>query len=413
MDNLTHSLTGLAAGELIHRCLPAEPDSEAMRLRRRLMLFSCWFASNFPDLDLVLTPLLPEPLGYLLHHRGHTHTFFYALPQALLVFASVWLLVPAARALFRQSKAARIGMALSVLVGLVLHMAMDYLNSYGIHPFHPFDSRWFYGDMVFILEPVFWVIFGVPLIMMIPKRWFRWLLLAALPAVLLYFTVKGYLLWSSFAALLFAGVILAALQKPANTQGVRVLLAAFGLGFAFIVAQAAASRDARETLAGILETRHARGVMLDAALTPFPSNPLCWTFVSVESNESAGTYQLRKGLLSLAPQLLPVAGCPPSLLAAPVGMQASREAVFLEQYEGSLHTLRTFKEENCRVRAWLRFARAPKLENDAASDMRFSFRSRDNFTSMDFSVSGEDVCGSYVPPWDFPRQDLLSGSAKP
>jgi sec-independent protein translocase protein TatC len=44
-------------------------------------------AGNFPDLDLVLTPLLPAPLGYLLHHRGHTHTVLYALPQMLLLAA--------------------------------------------------------------------------------------------------------------------------------------------------------------------------------------------------------------------------------------------------------------------------------------------------------------------------------------
>jgi inner membrane protein len=322
------------------------------------------------------------------------------------------MLVPASRTLFRQSKAARLGMVLSIVIGLVLHMAMDYLNSYGIHPFHPFDSRWFYGDMVFILEPVFWVAFGIPLIMMIPKRWFRWLLLAILPGFLLYFTIGGYLLWPSFAALLLLGLVLAVLQKPAQTQGIRALLAAFAVGFCFIAVQAMASRDARETLARILENRHADRTVLDAALTPFPSNPLCWTFVSIESNESAGTYHLRKGLLSLAPEALPVAACPASLLAAPVGAQASREAVFLEHYEGSLQALRSLKEENCRVRAWLRFARAPQLERGTASDMRFSFRSGDNFTTMHLSDTGEDICGAYVPPWDFPREDLLSGSAQ-
>jgi membrane-bound metal-dependent hydrolase YbcI (DUF457 family) len=37
-------------------------------------------------------------------------------------------------------------------LGLLLHLGMDYLNVYGVHPFHPFDSRWRYGDMIFIVE---------------------------------------------------------------------------------------------------------------------------------------------------------------------------------------------------------------------------------------------------------------------
>jgi inner membrane protein len=407
MDNISHSLVGLAGGELIHRCLPPEPDSEASRLRRRLLLFACWFASNFPDLDLVLTPLLPEPLGYLLHHRGHTHTFLYALPQALLVFAAIWILVPAARSLLRQSKAARIGMALSIALGFVLHMAMDYLNSYGIHPFHPFDTRWFYGDMVFIVEPMFWMLFGVPLIMMIPKRWFRLFMLAALPALLLYFTAREFLLWTSFAALLSAGLIMMLVQKRTHPNGVAALVFAFACGFAFVAAQSLASGQARKTIAQLQNSDNPPASLLDAAMTPFPSNPLCWTFVSVESDESAGTYQLRSGMLSLAPDILPVTACPAGLTAIPAGKHAARNAIFLDQYQGSLQTLRSLKDRNCHVRAWLRFARAPRIEGDAASDMRFSFRSEDNFTTMNFGDFSEKVCPAHVPGWDFPRRDLL------
>ena len=92
MDNMTHSLVGLALGELVDRALPAPADPSRGRLRRRLLLATGLLASNFPDLDLVLTPLLPAPLGYLIHHRGHTHTLLYALPQVALLLALLWLL---------------------------------------------------------------------------------------------------------------------------------------------------------------------------------------------------------------------------------------------------------------------------------------------------------------------------------
>ena len=167
MDNITHSLVGLGAGELLHRSLPPEADAAHQSTRHRLLLFACAVASNAPDLDLFLTRLLPQPLGYLLHHRGHTHTVLLALPQALVILALIWLLWPSARALLKASRSARAGLGGALLLGFGLHLGMDFLNSYGVHPFYPFDTHWFYGDMIFIVEPVFWVAFGVPMAMLL------------------------------------------------------------------------------------------------------------------------------------------------------------------------------------------------------------------------------------------------------
>ncbi len=144
MDNLTHSIIGFGVGELMHRSVPAEAQPARQRTRHRLLLLSCALANNFPDLDLLLTHGLPAPLSYLLYHRGHTHTLLMALPQALLLVALLWLCWPATRALLKASGAARLGLAASVLLGLGLHLLMDYTNSYGIHPYYPFDGRWLY-----------------------------------------------------------------------------------------------------------------------------------------------------------------------------------------------------------------------------------------------------------------------------
>jgi hypothetical protein len=68
--------------------------------------------------------------------------------------------------------AARTGLAIGM--GLALHLAMDYTNSYGLHPWYPFNARWFYGDMVFIVEPLFWVVLGVPLAMLVQRPGLRY-----------------------------------------------------------------------------------------------------------------------------------------------------------------------------------------------------------------------------------------------
>ena len=204
MDNLSHSLVGLAVGELVQRSVAPEPDPVDQRLRHRLLLLACWTASNFPDLDLLFTSLLPRPLGYLLHHRGLSHTLLFALPQALLLAALIWLLWPAARRLLAASPGARRALALAIGLGLLLHLAMDFLNSYGIHPFYPFDKRWLYGDMVFIVEPLFWIATAVPLALMVKSKFIRVALLSLLAGVPLYFSQAGYLHWSSLILLAFA-----------------------------------------------------------------------------------------------------------------------------------------------------------------------------------------------------------------
>lgn len=411
MDNLSHSVAGLAAGELLHRSLPEERSSgrvpDSQRMRRRLLLFTCWAASNFPDLDIVLTPLLPAPLGYLLHHRGHTHTLFYAIPQALLLWAIIHLSWPAARQLLRESATARTGFVAALTLGFVLHLLMDFLNSYGIHPFHPFDSRWLYGDMVFILEPFFWIAFGVPVAMMITLRPLRLLLLALLVGAPLFFTTRAFLPWGSFALLLFVAVLTGFLQHRSGACGRFGLATALCLGLAFIGVQGIASGKAERLVTGVLQAEEPAGRVLDVSLTSFPTNPLCWAFVSIQSNAKAGTYSLRRGLLSLAPDILPVAQCPPSLRRGGFPQDATPAIAFQSRELGSLDALRMLKEGNCHLEAWLRFARAPSIGATDASDLRFGEDRKDNFTTLDFAAFRNLECPRHVPQWDFPRGDLL------
>ena len=128
MDNITHSVVGLGIGALIDRSVPRETDPGAERMRTRMLMTLCCLASNFPDLDLVLTRLLEAPLGYLLHHRGHTHTLLAALGEAILLLGLVWLLWPSARRLLAASPRARIAAVGTACAGMVLHIAMDGLN---------------------------------------------------------------------------------------------------------------------------------------------------------------------------------------------------------------------------------------------------------------------------------------------
>jgi len=405
MDNISHSLVGLAIGELVQRSLPPEPVAEQQSLRRRLLLAACGAASNLPDLDLVLSRLLPAPLGNLLHHRGYTHTFVYALVQAALLAGLLWALWPAARRLLRTSSAARTGLLAVTVIGFLMHIALDYLNSYGVHPLYPFDQRWLYGDILFIVEPVIWVAFGVPLALMPASRSLKIALLAVLAAVVALATARGFLHWASMLALAAVAIGLGSLQWKAPARSRRALLGALVVAIGFIGVQSLASREGKRVVASELHAIDPASRLLDTALTGFPANPLCWIFVSVERNDAAGTYRLRRGMLSVAPALLPAAACP-AALSEPVAIASSAINLAWKD-EGRLADLRTRAAE-CHFHAWLRFARAPALGPASATDARFSMGASDNFSTFSYAPFVGQPCPASVPPWDLPRQDLLA-----
>ncbi|MFC5479052.1 metal-dependent hydrolase [Massilia suwonensis] len=403
MDNLTHSLVGLALGELTHRLLPAPPDASAASTRRRLLLTSAALASNFPDLDLVLTPLAPAPLGYLLHHRGHTHTLLYALPQALLLLAALWLCWPAARALLRTDAATRRGLAAAIVAGLLLHFGMDALNVYGIHPFAPFDPRWYYGDAVFIVEPVFWVALGTPLAAHVARRGWRRLLLGLLLVVPLLFTLKGFLQWGSY--LLLAALWALALVLTRRLGERAALLAGVAVTAGFVLLQGAMAGQAREALRAALRQHDPAAQILDLPLSAFPANPLCWGAIAI-TREGADAYRIRRGVLSLAPGIAPAASCPPAIGGVQV-TEGTAPVAWAWEEQGSIAALRGRMARDCRFEAWLRFARAPSLAKGGATDVRFGIPGAPNFSTLPIDTGAATACPRHVPQWGFPRADLL------
>ena len=168
MDNVTHALAGLLLADgacvLASRRLGRQPSAP---LRATAALLGV-VAAEFPDSDLIYSgPVVGMgKLGYLMHHRGHTHTVLWALIGAALLWWLAdwwWRRRERATAGAEASAAPDVAMARLVLppiavIGTLSHLVLDWTNSYGVHPFWPFDNRWFHGDAVFIVEPWFWAI---------------------------------------------------------------------------------------------------------------------------------------------------------------------------------------------------------------------------------------------------------------
>ena len=141
MDNLCHTLTGAAFGEA------------GLKHRTRYGSATLMIASNLPDIDVLI--FLTDSTGFAFR-RGWTHGI---LAQAALPVALAMLMWAIGRA---RRVDVRVGWLLALsYVGVLSHVLLDYLNNYGIRLLAPFDWTWFYGDAVFIADPVLWAILGV------------------------------------------------------------------------------------------------------------------------------------------------------------------------------------------------------------------------------------------------------------
>ena len=227
MDNLTHSLVGLAA---------AKAGLERLSPGATLLAV---LAANGPDIDILAT--LGGKWFYLHHHRGITHSIVGTLAMALLIpclFYAGDLLVSRIRK--RPPRVRFLGLLVVSLVLSASHPLMDWTNNYGVRPFLPWDGRWYYGDLVFIIDPWLWLVVGGAAFLLTSEKKWQVAAWGALALVLTGLVLSarlenwGLLHPNLFRALWVAGVVALAaarLTRLLKPWGSRVALAAL----AFVV----------------------------------------------------------------------------------------------------------------------------------------------------------------------------------
>jgi len=396
MDNLTHSLVGAA---LAGATLPGG----AARSRRRVFLAAGVLAANLPDADLLYVGITPPPLGYLLHHRGHTHTLVGLVAQGLVLAAACRLVPP----LWRLVAAASGRMWALLAAALLSHILLDAGNSYGVHLFYPFDARWYYGDAVFILEPWLWVLLGVPVAWNVAGPVLRAGLLTALAFLPVAMTAVGIVRPSALAALVVSG--LALLRWTRRLAARARAFAALGVSTALIGLLFGLSAVARGRVAALLAPS-VEGEIVDVVLNPNPADPVCWMAIAVERHEASGRYVLHRGTLSLAPAWRAATACASHRFTGGTPSGAREAAVWDPPLAQSLARLRGLSEEDCWVRAWLQFGRAPALRESRIYDLRFE-NGGGNFTAMSVAPRTPAGCPANVTAWAKPRADLLRPAA--
>lgn len=408
MDNITHTIIGTLVGEVAARVAPSRRSTLPAATRRNLCVTLAAIGSNLPDSDLLYS-FFGDKLNYLLHHRGHTHTVLIALLLGLAVLAITrwWI-----RRRGLQASAEDYGVLTAILLFTpLLHIAMDFTNNYGVHPFWPLDNRWFYGDSVFIIEPLFWAACA-PLAFIFKTHVARFavLLLMVAAIALCFFSGMVPQALAVAYALLVAAMLVIGQRAPAKVAlaaGVTVWLGATAM-FALT------AQTARAHVNAIAAQLFPASTMIDRIVTPMPVNPACWEVMLLQRD--ADNAVLRRAMLALAPAWLTADQCRTRSLdiaisapLVPVPTDSSEQIKWYGQISTPVDRLATLAATNCEAAAALRFIRMPWLADVKGElvlgDLRYDREKELGFAEI--VIHARPSCPRFVPNWAEPRYELL------
>lgn len=408
MDNVTHTIIGTLVGEVAARVAPRRKSTLPATTRRNLCVTLAAIGSNLPDADLLYS-FFNGKLNYLLHHRGHTHTILIALllGAAALAIARWWL---RRRGLQASSQDYAL-LAAVLLFTPLLHIAMDFTNNYGVHPFWPVDNRWFYGDSVFIIEPLFWAACA-PLAFIFKTHIARFAVLLLMVAAISLCFLTGMVPRPLAAAysLLVAGMLLIGQRASANVALAASVIVWLGSTAMFaITAQAARSR-----IDAIAAQQFPDSTLVDRIVTPMPVNPACWEVMMLQ--KESDNVVLRRAMLAMVPGLLTADRCLSRSLdieitapLAPVPKESTEQVKWYGQISTPLARLVDLAHKNCEAAAAFRFIRMPWLANVkdglVLGDLRYDREPELGFAEI--VITDPPNCPRFVPNWVEPRRDLL------
>lgn len=321
MDNLTHSLVGLAAAKAGLEKL--SPGATAL----------CLLTANAPDADILT--LVGGRWAYLQNHRGITHSIVGTLALALalpLVFHGAALMIARVR---RRKQSTRLaGLIIASTVVTATHPLLDWTNNYGVRLLLPWNSRWFYGDLLFIMDPVFWLVLGGAVFLVTANTKVKtavWLVVAVLPTLLVFFGPAGRGGLSNATPLrvvwILALVVLVVLYMRqagarwgAAIPRLALVVIVFYVG-SLLAVHAIALRQLSAVASNFTSAKNEHVIAL--AAMPTLANPLRWLCV-VETERAAYRFELRLGDAN-SQAVNVVSYLKPDSLSSPAVSEASKD----------------------------------------------------------------------------------------
>lgn len=143
MDNLTHSLTGIAMSQA------------GLNRKTRFATLALVLASNAPDVDIVTR--FRSSAAYFEHHRGITHSFLGATVLAIIIAGSIYYAGRRARPKPSAPPVNAKWLFFACWIGVGGHLLLDYTNAYGVRLLLPFTRNWYAWDIMPVLDLMLWL----------------------------------------------------------------------------------------------------------------------------------------------------------------------------------------------------------------------------------------------------------------
>ncbi|HEY6805992.1 MAG TPA: metal-dependent hydrolase [Pyrinomonadaceae bacterium] len=288
MDNLTHSLVGLAAAKSGLEKL--SPGATTL----------CVLAANAPDVDVVLLAFT-DRWTTLQNHRGITHAIVGVITLSILlplIFLGVDLLISKLKR--RPLRVKFGGLMLASFLATATHPFLDWTNNYGLRPFLPWNSRWFYGDLVFIVDPFIWLLLGSACFLLTTRTRVQksiWIVIGVVSTLLILFTPRGgnlpypWLIRGLWIAILIGLIVLYRTQFASLgsriPRAALVLLVIYWTALGFVHSRALIrAREEAEKMKSTGET------ISRVVAMPTLANPLGWDCV-FETDKASYRFNLK------------------------------------------------------------------------------------------------------------------------
>ncbi|HZT71328.1 MAG TPA: metal-dependent hydrolase [Terriglobia bacterium] len=144
MDNITHTLTGLAISQA------------GFNRKTRFATLAIVIGANLPDIDAVSS--FWGSVAYLKYHRGITHSIIGVTALALLLAGAIYLFGRRAGPPRKGPPLNGLWLLLACWVATASHLLLDFSNAYGIRPFLPFSGRWYAWGIEPIVDSLLWLL---------------------------------------------------------------------------------------------------------------------------------------------------------------------------------------------------------------------------------------------------------------
>lgn len=262
MDNISHTLiAGAIAKSGLERATPRATAAVVL-------------GANLPDADL-LAAAFAGPGGYLVHHRGITHSWIGIAALTPLLALALYLYsrrrdAPGSRARFAP-------LCLAAGLGLLSHLLLDWTNAYGVRPWLPFDDRWVYADWLAIVDPWLWLVPATALYWLTARGALRhvgWGMLAAALSAVVVLSGRApawaIVLWLTGVGVAFLGTR----WKPLRAQR-----AVAWTALAFVPAYWGLAAAAHDSALRVARDRIVQRSAREVAAIPTPGDPFTWRVV--------------------------------------------------------------------------------------------------------------------------------------